>query len=520
MGSACIRHRSSVPGKDAVSHLSIIPEANQANGAPSSNSSSKTSSSVARGNESQQQSRGDMTDDDNAHLQISRLPGACSPEATGDEMAPSLFEALPEALPVDGSSRTSGTLGTLGPRSASSLIASDEADGPPISSASVMSAISKIRPPRTPFDEVRLLRVAGQGSFSTVYYGIWAGAAVAVKVMASGIKGSQQADAKRNLFEALLSSALAHPHLVRTFKNGCRTLHCDDDADGSADSCPADQSLMETWIVQEWCDAGTLRERCQRSKRRGLNFQEALEIVMEVSGAGSYLHEAGILHGDLTPTNVLLQSALRTKGYVCKVCDFGLSQVLGGTRNEVPPSGNLSYMAPETFTTKDTGITRATDIYAFGLIVYEIATGIRPFEAEAIGMLLRRKMSGELPTLAPDADEILKLMYENCTQQDPSSRPSFQQVLQEVLPHCEGDPPPRGLKKSFTCPGLLASPEELELSSESEDDLPLREKSLTDTGLRITLPSVRTRSKSSIHPASPSCVMSAPLQSMSPEEQL
>lgn len=122
----------------------------------------------------------------------------------------------------------------------------------------------------------------------------------------------------------------------------------------------------------------------------GLSRQEQANLILEMLQALVYLHRRGILHRDLKPGNVLV-----TQGHV-KVVDFGLS-VDAKTRsggNSDSTAGTLAYMAPELF--NDAPVSQASDLYAVGIISYEMFTGRHPFNVNNIAVLLNEILNKQI----------------------------------------------------------------------------------------------------------------------------
>jgi serine/threonine protein kinase len=165
--------------------------------------------------------------------------------------------------------------------------------------------------------------------------------------------------------EARATSLLNHPNIVTVFELG--------------------QVGDSEFIVTEFVEGETLREKM---KRGDIPFVEMLKIATQVAGALEAAHKAGIVHRDIKPENVMI----RPDGYV-KVLDFGLaklSDALGkavsgnfdiSQHNRTIPGmimGTVAYMSPEQ--TEGTDIDARTDIWALGVILYEMAAGKMPFE--------------------------------------------------------------------------------------------------------------------------------------------
>mmetsp|Transcript_62096 Transcript_62096/g.111821 ORF Transcript_62096/g.111821 Transcript_62096/m.111821 type:complete len:900 (+) Transcript_62096:83-2782(+) len=282
--------------------------------------------------------------------------------------------------------------------------------------------------PRTPFEDVKLLRLIGQGSFGSVYFGLWSGAPVAVKTIKSFSSGSVDGNVPAQSFEALLTASISHPYLVQTYKHGERMSSC---AEGAPDEVkgPGASNLHETWIVQEWCDGGTLRSRCTVPRIELKDLCDVVEIGIEISRAGTYLHDMGIIHGDLNPNNVLTKKMSTRRGFICKVCDFGLARVLEGGTDEIctQTMGTVTHMPPELFLvqTENCKLTPKADVYAMGLIVYEAITALSPYHGMSAPQIVVNVSRGMRLNLPEQIPEVLQQFYAVCTSRNFADRPTF-----------------------------------------------------------------------------------------------
>merc|ERR1740121_3428998 len=140
---------------------------------------------------------------------------------------------------------------------------------------------------------------------------------------------------------------------------------------------------FEVWIVQEWCGLGTLSQKISKKEivEKG-GFSEVVEVCAEISSAASYLHSRGIIHGDLTASNVLLVERRCPKQYVAKITDFGLARVLdnGASKINTATMGTVTYMPPELFQLEGSALTKKVDVYAFGVLRWQLCTSGTPFE--------------------------------------------------------------------------------------------------------------------------------------------
>merc|ERR1711957_404480 len=132
---------------------------------------------------------------------------------------------------------------------------------------------------------------------------------------------------------------------------------------------------FEVWIVQEWCDLGTLHQKLMRKEivERG-GFGEVIDVCAEIASAASYLNNRGIIHGDLTAKNVLLAERPCPKRYIAKIADFGLARVLdsGMTGINTATLGTVTHMPPELFSIDEGSLTKKVDVYAFGVITWQL----------------------------------------------------------------------------------------------------------------------------------------------------
>ena len=150
-----------------------------------------------------------------------------------------------------------------------------------------------------------------------------------------------------------------------------------------------------TWFVaMEFCDGRDLDEILHA--RGGLPPPQARAIVGQVASALMHVHAHGVVHRDLKPSNVMVNG-----DGVVKLIDFGVAippaELSGASTAASRVSGTPRYMAPEQFRTPHVG--PAADVYALGCVAYELLTGEPPFVSDAIGDLVRQKLSGALPSI-------------------------------------------------------------------------------------------------------------------------
>jgi len=234
---------------------------------------------------------------------------------------------------------------------------------------------------------------------------------VAVKVL---LRGSLTDPTARERFrrEAHVLSRLSHP--------GVATIFDFDTQDGV------------DFLVMEYVPGGTLHSRLQKGP---LTLEEVTRIGAEIGDALEAAHRLGFLHRDLKPGNVVLTSAGTPK-----ILDFGLAGLLHASQTMTDLTragavfGSLPYMAPEQVRW-DSDDSR-TDVYAFGAILYEMATGRRPFEKDRPEALMFEILHGAtrpVRSLRPEASPELDRLIESCLSKNPDSRPASAGAVSQLL---------------------------------------------------------------------------------------
>jgi serine/threonine-protein kinase len=254
----------------------------------------------------------------------------------------------------------------------------------------------------------------GEGGMGAVFlaYDTTLQRPVALKVM--GEAGNNETSRRRLLQEARNAAALNHPNIC--------TIHEVGDASGTS------------FIAMEYVEGHSLRDRLDQ--RGGLPSDEALRYAMLTADALAYAHEHGVVHRDLKAANVMISSDARLK-----VVDFGLARrddtfVTEATTqlSVVPagvPAGTPYAMAPEQV--RGEGADPRTDVWALGVLLYEMATGARPFAAGTVPELfsaILKEPPRPWPSGAPMA---LRPVVDRCLEKDPARRYQNARDVQLVL---------------------------------------------------------------------------------------
>jgi serine/threonine-protein kinase len=222
----------------------------------------------------------------------------------------------------------------------------------------------------------KLLSLLGTGGMGAVYEGehIQLGRPVAIKVLMRGPSTTGGANAeKRFIKEARSAGALAHPNICQVFDFGTTP-------NGSP------------YIVMERLVGETLGQRLGRE--RSLPIADAVAIAIQVTKGLGAAHDQNILHRDVKPENVFLARVPGTEGEVVKLLDFGIAKNMeshGGSLDTLTQHGMVMgtphYMSPEQARGRR-DLDARVDLYATGVMLYEMLAGVRPFEAKMANDIL------------------------------------------------------------------------------------------------------------------------------------
>ena len=188
----------------------------------------------------------------------------------------------------------------------------------------------------------------------------------------------------------------------------------------------------QLFLSMEYVDGEDLGVLLRRIGR--LPEAKALEISRKLCAGLAAAHEKGVLHRDLKPGNIMLDS----HGQVL-ITDFGLAALAGEVEGAEVRNGTPAYMAPEQLDGKE--VTVRSEVYSLGLVLYEIFTGKRPFESATLADLVRTRNASAPAspcTLVPDLNEAVERVILRCMERDPALRPASALAVAAALPG--GDP--------------------------------------------------------------------------------
>src|SRR5262249_42157756 len=148
--------------------------------------------------------------------------------------------------------------------------------------------------------------------------------------------------------------------------------------------------------------------------------EKALDIARQLTAGLAAAHDRGVLHRDVKPANIMIDGHGRVR-----ITDFGLAVAAEDESQAAEIFGTPAYMAPEQFAGK--GASVRSDIYALGLVLYEICSGTKVFSASTIAELREQKES-QTPTAPSEIrqgiDPVVERVIMRCLERDPRSRPS------------------------------------------------------------------------------------------------
>ncbi|KAL4445354.1 hypothetical protein ABPG77_011179 [Micractinium sp. CCAP 211/92] len=288
---------------------------------------------------------------------------------------------------------------------------------------------------------VKLGKMLGRGGFGEVYKGEWRGAEVAVKVIKTCVDPAS-AELTAPMLEGLLSKNLNHPNIVQTYDFGLKIREAGEIASSGHANMRGGMAYQEVWILQQYCNHGTLADAIERGWLRvgceqtgPPNLAHILQTALEVSSALLYLHRQDVLHGDLTAANVLL-TGVRHRGrtsrtFQCKVADFGLSRFMEAAQLTTATVGTVSHMPMELISSGK--LSKAVDVFAFGTLCWEMYMGRRAWAGRCLAQILfARTEAKERLALPDDAPPAFKRLVESCLDEDSSRRPQFNTVVETV----------------------------------------------------------------------------------------
>lgn len=270
--------------------------------------------------------------------------------------------------------------------------------------------------PGTQIDHYQIVRQLGHGGMSRVYLAtdVTNQNKVVLKFLNDDLVGDV-AVFERYRRESEIGSRLNHPHIQHTLN--------------------VDEKRSADYLVVEYIEGRTLRHVLEEQEDQPLPVDEALRITDQICDAVIYCHEHGVYHRDLKPENIMLQP----DGNV-KIIDFGIALLEGARRvtwrGLSGTMGTPDYMSPEQL--RGERGTAGSDVYAIGMMLYEMLCGRTPFDGENVFAVMNQHVSHDPPSILqynPDLSPALATVVMHAIRRDREKRYKSAQELRADLLH-------------------------------------------------------------------------------------
>ena len=285
-------------------------------------------------------------------------------------------------------------------------------------------------------ERYRIVALLGRGGMGEVYRAedLRLAQVVAIKFLPEALSRDASALARFHS-EVRVARQVSHPNVCRVFDIG--------DAEGIP------------FLTMEYVDGEDIASLIRRIGR--LPQDKATEISRQICAGLAAAHERAVVHRDLKPANVMLDGSGKVR-----LTDFGLAGIAATIQGAEIRAGTPAYMAPEQLSGKE--VTTKSDIYSLGLVMYEILTGKRAYDAATLPELIKAREEAA-PTnpsaLVRDLDPLIERVILRCLEKDPAKRPISALQVSAALPG--GDPLAAALAA-----GETPSPEMVAAAGETE----------------------------------------------------
>ncbi|CAB5134431.1 unnamed protein product [Rhizophagus irregularis] len=160
---------------------------------------------------------------------------------------------------------------------------------------------------------------------------------------------------------------------------------------------------------------------------KNLTWDDKKKLAFQIADGLNYLHNENILHRDLHSKNIVIHE------HNAKITDFGISKIQNDPNSTVYMGnfGVISYMEPKRIFDQNFPYTKSSDIYSFGVLMWEISSGYSPFKDWDKASLPYKINNGVREDTIPDTPIEYEKLYKNCWDQEPERRPTINDVLDE-----------------------------------------------------------------------------------------
>jgi serine/threonine-protein kinase len=338
-----------------------------------------------------------------------RFCSACGKTASAADI-PTLVDAVPTALSPDQlSTLISSEAVPVPPRSPRPASKSSQIS----SSSSGLLHHGRFLPGALLAERYRIVALLGRGGMGEVYRAddLTLGQPVALKFLPEEA-AKDPGLLERFRGEVRIARKVSHPNVCRVYDVG--------EVDGL------------TYFTMEYVDGEDLASLLRRIGR--LPNDKAVEIARQLCAGLAAAHAKGVLHRDLKPANIMLDG----RGQAI-ITDFGLAALTNQVPGAEVRSGTPAYMAPEQLAGKE--VSEKSDLYALGLVLYELFTGKRAFSAENLSELVQSRATGAISrpsSFVKDLDPLVERVILRCLEVEPANRPANALAVAAALPG--GDP--------------------------------------------------------------------------------
>jgi serine/threonine protein kinase len=266
-----------------------------------------------------------------------------------------------------------------------------------------VEVMTAVYTPGVQIDHYEIIRQLGHGGMSRVYLAkdLHTQQIVVLKFLNDDLIGNV-AIFERYKRESEIGNRINHPHVQHMLN--------------------IDEQRSAEYLVMEYIKGRTLREVLEERSCQPLSLEESLRIILQVCDALAYCHEHGVFHRDIKPENIMIQE----DGSV-KIIDFGVALLEGARRvtwrGLTGTVGTPDYMAPEQLK-GERGMASA-DIYAVGVILYEMLCGRTPFDGESAFAVMNQHVTQDPPsilTFKADLSPRLATVVMKAIRRDPEKR--------------------------------------------------------------------------------------------------
>ncbi|MCE8162763.1 MAG: protein kinase [Candidatus Moeniiplasma glomeromycotorum] len=247
-----------------------------------------------------------------------------------------------------------------------------------------------------------LKNLLGEGGYGKVYCGEWKSQDVAIKKL--NLSSSNISD-KEITNEIKILKKLRNRYIIQYYG-----------------TYSDEQELL---IIMDYAENGTLTKFINDNKNKGHDWEFNRELIRQMTCGLAYIHYENIIHRDLKSLNILL-----TKNYEVRISDFGLSKNITSSQSK-NVRGTLGWMAPEVL--KEGKFSKHSDIYALGMVIWEIATKcITPFKGTNYNTLALHITNGRKETIPNNVPKNIQEIIRQCWKDNPTERITLEKIIESV----------------------------------------------------------------------------------------